>query len=802
MIKNYFKITLRNLVKNKSHTLINVGGLSVGILCALVIFLIIQFEFSFDTFHEDRENIYRVVRETNRFGEQSFDTGVPAPLPEAFENDFPEAEAVSIVDANFGAPVISAERSDGSIQRFKEENAAFVEQEYFGVFTYNWLAGNSESVLTRPNTVVVSRSFAAKLFGNENPLGKMLGLQTGNKYDLEITGVIEDPPSNSDLPFVVLASYSSASREGNTRANDDWDNTSSSRQCYIKLPDSVTADMVNARMDSFLGKYRDEEAVAEIDFFLQPLSEIHFDTRFGNYRNRVVANEMLMALALIGLFLLITACINFVNLNTAIAVKRSREVGVRKTLGGTKGQLVVRYLGETALVTFISLALALALTEWVLILVRSLMGLPLELNLLTNIPVLLFLAAVFIVTTLSAGLYPAFYISGFSPIEAIRGRISANYGEGLTLRRSLVVVQFVISQMLIIGTITISNQMNYFRNADMGFNKESLVEVPIPLNDQVRLDRFKNELRDEAGIRSVAYSNTSTASGNVWTGNYQLEDRDEIKEGRAHIKFGDENFIPTYGLEVLAGKNIVTSDTVNMYLVNEAFASETGYDGRYDELIGKYVDFWAGEAPIVGVVKNFHTTSLHEEIDPVLVTSRPLYFTAGIKIDMGQVQEALQSAENAFKAAFPDYVFEYTFLDQRMPDFYKRELLTARLMNIFTIIAIIIGCLGLFGLVSYMAATRTKEIGVRKVMGATVTDILKLFGKEFGLLTGISFLIAVPLAWFLMNSWLEDFAYRIDLGPELFILAFAATVFIVLMTVGVKSLNAATSNPVDSLRNE
>lgn len=802
MLKNYLKITFRNLVKNFTHTALNVGGLTIGILCALVIFLVIQYDLSFDKNHAGGDDIYRIVRETNQYGEISFDTGVPAPLPEAFENDFPGVEAVSIVDANFGTPVISAELDDGTVRRYKEEHAAFVEQAYFDIFTYRWLLGNRETALSRPNTVVISNSMSNKLFGNENPLGKTLVFQTGNKYDLEITGVIEDPPSNTDIPFVVLASYSTASREGNTRTNDDWDGTSSTRQCYLKLPSSMTASQVNSQMDDFLGKYRDDDAVAQIDYFLQPLSEIHFDTRFGNYSNRVVAVEILWALGLIGLFLLITACINFVNLNTAIAVKRSKEVGVRKTLGGTRGQLILRYLGETGLITLISVILALALSEWALSLVQSLMGLPLELNLLGNTPLKLFVAAIFISTTLTAGLYPAFYISAFNPIDAIRNRISASYREGITLRRTLVVVQFVISQVLIICTITISNQMNYFQSTDMGFDKDALVEVPIPVNDQNRLERFKNELSGESSIRSVAYSNTSTASGNVWSGTYGLEDSAEIKEGRAHVKFIDEQFLSTYGIELLAGSNVMRSDSINVFLANEAFARETGYDGKYEELMGKYVHFWGTKAPITGVVKNFHTTSLHQEIDPVLLATRPLYFTAGLKIDQQQTETALSHAENAFRVAFPEYVFDYSFLDQKVENFYKREQLMARLMNVFTVIAIVIGCLGLFGLVSYMAATRTKEIGVRKVMGATVKDILILFGKEFGLLVGMSFIIAIPIAWYMMSNWLADFAYRITLGPGLFALAFAATLLIVIITVGIKSLRTANINPVESLRSE
>jgi ABC-type antimicrobial peptide transport system permease subunit len=803
MLKNYLKIALRNLIKNKNHTLINVGGLTIGVVCALVIFLVIQFEYSFDTHHADGDRIYRVVHENNVYGNVGHDTGVPYPFSDAMRQDFPEVEALTIVDSNFGnEPVVSYQRESGDVRRFKAENAAFVHPDYFDLFTYRWGQGDAQSALERPNTAVITQSLARKLFENENPVGKVLTLQSGSKYDLEVTGVIQDPPRNTDLPFTLLASYDSATRSGAKRINDDWESTSSTVQCYLKLPESVSPEQINARMDTFLGKYRSEEAVKTIDYFLQPLGDLHFDTRFSNYSSRTVAREWLLALGLIGLFLLVTACINFVNLNTAIAVRRSREVGVRKALGGTRGQLAVHFLSETALIAMFSVLLAVGLTEMILSSLESVLGFALQLDLVANTGALLFLAGIFLFVTVAAGLYPAQYLSGFNPIEAIRNKISASYGEGLTLRRGLVVVQFAISQVLIICTIVISNQMEYFRTADMGFTKESVIEVPIPVREESQLELFKNQLEGQTSIRSISYSNTGTANGNVWGGNYKLKEDSVILEGNAQLKLTDARFLETYGLRLLAGENLVESDTVDRYLVNETFARETGYGGRYEDLVGKYVEMWGQVAPIVGVVNDFHTTALHEDLDPVIIATRPLYYLGGIRINMDQTQAALSHIESAYAAAFPDYVFEYTFLDDRIAEFYAQEQRTAQLMNFFTLIAILIGCLGLFGLISYMAATRTKEIGVRKVLGATVADILKMFYREFGLLVGLAFLLAAPIAWYLMSRWLADFAYRIELGPALFILAFGATALIVVLTVGFKSLQAASANPVESLRSE
>ncbi|MDX1618593.1 MAG: FtsX-like permease family protein, partial [Balneolaceae bacterium] len=469
---------------------------------------------------------------------------------------------------------------------------------------------------------------------------------------------------------------------------------------------------------------------------------------------------------------------------------------------GTRRQLAVHFLGETALVTLLTFVAALGAAEVAVQYLRPLLGYNLELNLYSNGLLALVLAALFIATTLAAGLYPALYMSGFNPIEAIRNKIGTSYGEGLTLRRTLVVLQFAIAQLLIISTIVISSQMEYFRTADMGFDKEAVVEVDIPVRDASKLEVFKSRLEGHSAIVSAAYSNTGTAHGNIWGGNYEVMVGDSLREGDAQIKFVEPEFLDTYGVELLAGTNIVRSDTVTQYLVNEEFARETGFGNRYADLIGRRVEMWGMEAPIGGVVEDFNTNSLHREIQPVLLASRIQYQLAGIKIAAGRSQEALDVIREAYEAAFPDYVFDYIFLDKRIENFYKKERQMAQVMDIFTVIAILIGCLGLFGLVSYMAATRRKEVSIRKVLGATLSDILLLFSKEFFLLVGLSFLLAAPLAWLAMSLWLSDFAYRIELGPGLFALAFAATLAIAVATVGYKSLRAASVNPVENLNSE
>lgn len=803
MLKNYLKIAIRKLIKNKSHTLINVGGLTIGVMCTVIIFLIIRYEFSFDNHHEDSDQIYRIVRQISSEDGISCDPATPKPLPVALRNDFPSYfEALTVVDQNYATPVLAAEQPDGVVNRFKEENTAFVEPGYFKLFNYQWLAGNPATALDRPNTAVISRALARKLFGDVNPVGRVVTLQTSNRYDLEITGMVQDPPPTTDIPFVLMASYTSVDRSGETRHNDNWGSVSTSVQTYFKLAEGVDATGLQQQLNAFLSRHINEETARVMDLNLQPLGELHFDTRYTTYTNRTVSKTSLMSLGLIGLFLLLAACINFINLNTAIAVRRSKEVGVRKVLGGTRLQLLWHFLGETALITFLSLATALGLTELLLPYFESVLGFSLDLNILNGTEWVLFAGSIWIIVSLAAGIYPALYLSGFSPIDAIRNRITARYGEGLLLRRSLVIVQFAIAQALVVCTIVIGSQMNYLQSASMGFEKEAIVEVPIPVREEIRLERFRSALTGHTAINSFGYSNTGTASNNLWAGTYRFETESEVKEDLAEVKMVDTGFMQAYGLELLAGEELMPSDTVRQYLVNEAFAKEVGYAGRYHELIGQPVEIWNRTAPVSGVVRDFNTRSLHDEINPVLISTRAQYYVAGIKIERQQTQQALNQIEQAFNDAFPDYVFEYEFLDESIARFYEQERQAARLMNLFTFVAILIGCLGLFGMVSYMAATRTKEIGVRKVLGATMVQIIGLLSKEFVLLVGISFLIAGPAAWYFMQRWLSGFAYRIEVGPGLFVIAFIGTLLITVLTIGYKSLRAAAINPSEILKSE
>ena len=799
MLKNYIKIAIRNLIKNKSYSAINIAGLSLGIVCAMLIFMIIRFDLSFDTFHQNRENTYRLVYEQKRFGETSFGVGVPYPLPETFRAEFSGVEYVSVVDMNISPSVMAVETPSGR-QKFNIDNLpgnyASVHQDYLNMFDVKWLLGNKQTALNRPGTIVLSKPVADILFGNQNPLGKTLILD-GSK-EMEVTGVMGEVPENTDLPFSILASF-----EIPDWGAENWGSVSSSSQVYFTLKTRVNPESIEAGLVDFVDKYEIEDQNEELTYHLQPLSELHFGEKYWNFSSRVVTEASLWALGLIGLFLLVTACINFINLNTAVAVQRSKEVGVRKVLGGTRFQLIVYFLIETAVITLIAIFFSLFLAELSSGFVESFLGYELVLSKLAG-DLFIFLTILLIAVTLAAGLYPAFVLSGYSPTEAIRNKIRASYGRGASLRKGLVVFQFAISQVLIISMIVMWNQMDYFSQVDMGFNKEAIVEVPVPDQEETTLEQFRQQLMKQTSILELTYSNTGTASENVWSSGYELYDSDQIRKGQAQVKFVDEHFTETYELEMVAGEDFkpTTSDSVTQILVNEAFAKSSGFGDDYNRLIGKEVETWSYHAPVTGIVKNFNTQSLHAPIQPVVMIVDDRYAITGIRINTANTGQALQQIEEAWSAAFPQYVFEYQFLDDTVREFYEDEQKGVQLINAFTVIAIIIGCLGLFGLISFMASTRTKEIGIRKVLGAATTDIIRIFSKEITVLILVAFILAAPVAYYLMSSWLTDFAYKIDLHFGFFLASLLATLGLAILTVGYRSLKAAFANPVESLQSE
>lgn len=795
MFKNYLITALRRLRYNRSYAVINVLGLALGMTCCLLIFLIIRHESGFDRFHRHFERIYRVVTDETINDKITHTSGSPIPFAAALRNDFPQIEKAAVSLYNQEG-LFSLER-EGQVRRFRENRGVvFVEPAFFEIFDFPWLIGDPNS-LAEPNTVALTEDLAAKFFPGEDPLGKTIRLDS--QIDLKITGVAKNPPAQSDFPFSAMISFKTAPQSGYDL--DSWGHLMSNVHTYLLLPPGESAQALESQFPAFTEKYYRDD-VARRRYRLQTLSDLHFNPRYGNYGDRTISKTTLWALGLIGFLLLLAACINFINMATAQALQRAREVGVRKVLGAFRGQLVGQFLGETFLIVLFAALFSLALTELLLPSLKTYLGLNIPFHPLQDARLLGFTAALAAAVTVLAGLYPALILSRFTPALALKNNPAAPASGAFNLRRALVIFQFIICQMLIIATIIVSWQLDYFRNKDLGFDQEAVVITPLPRNDAAVLSALRNELLRDSRIHNVSFSFSSAASGIRWDSNLQHTLNGAEEDFVSDLKFADASYLPVYGLKLVTGRNYTESDTISEWVVNETFARKLGL--APDEIVGKTLKLGSRPyLPVVGVVRDFNATSLHEEIRPCLLAARrQSYYEAGVKIDLHNAKEALRHIETCWNAAFPDFLYSYQFLDERVVRFYQEEQKTAQLFRVFSGTTIFIGCLGLLGLVSFMAARRTKEVGVRKVLGASVGNILMLFGKEFALLILIAFSVAAPAAYYVMNGWLQDFAYRIQVGAGVFALALGITALIAALTVGYKALRAALANPVESLRYE
>jgi len=794
MLKNYFTIALRTLSRYKSYTLINVLGLAAGITCCLLIFLVVRFELSFDRFHSKADRIYRVGTRFLRDGENSF-FGTPYPTAKALKADYPEVENATTID--FAQSGIIRVGDD----IYRENGLAYVEPSFFALFDYPWVAGNPEKALGQPNSVVLAETMARKYFGSAD--GSVLGktIRLDNQTDLQVTGVVQDFPTNTDLPFSILISFATL-RNPNGPDLESWTNVSWSTTNFVLLKSGQTADHLEKSMKDFIQKYSGEEMTTRRTYHFQPLKEIHSDPEFGNYNRRVFSKSTVMALTAIGIFLLLTACINFINLATAQAIKRAKEVGVRKVLGAVRGQLVNQFLGETFVLTLTAALLSLLLATFLLPPLERFLGTSINFRPSHDWAVFLFLVGVIPVISVLSGLYPAWILSGYKPVLAIKSKMGSYSTGGVLLRRGLIVFQFVVSQVLIIGLIVVSQQLNYFLNKPLGFNKEAVISANVPRTaTPPQLQTLRNRLASTPGVANASLALFTPSNEGGWFAPFNYEGSGTDQDMVVEMRPIDHTYVQTFGLELLAGHDLTERGDSSEILVNEAFIHQMNLQKPVDALNRKVSQF-GRTLTIVGVVKNFHSQSLRQEIGSVMMSKRPGVRIAGIKLASQQPKQTIAQIEKIWKTTFPEELFEYRFLDEQIANFYRNEERTTGLFRIFAGVAIFIGCLGLYGLVSFMAETRTKEIGIRKVLGASASNIMLLFSKEFTRLIMLAFLIAAPIAWYLMNNWLRDFSYKIAIGPGVFLLAVGLTLSIAALTVSYRTIRAALANPVKSLRAE
>ncbi len=804
MIKNYFTTSLRNLRRNWSFTVINVTGLTLGLACCLLIFFTVRHELNFDAYHKNADRLYRIVNHTKANGEKGYNPGMPLPALEALRNDFPEIKnQISCTYAIKESLISTVEK--GTKKKYIDPfyAVAFVGPEYFNLFDYTWLKGSAATSLKNPGSVVITEKQAIKYFGDADPMGKTI--RVNNHMDFIVTGLVADPPVTTSFPFTTMLSFSSLKEYGAFTNWDDWVSSYGGGQMYLMLPKAISEAQFEKQLLAFGKKYREPKEASEIDFVLQPVKDIHFTTQMSNYAGRSISKGMIWTMLLVGIFILVTACVNFVNLATAQALRRSKEVGVRKVLGSTRGQLLRQYFSETGVITFLSVVLALILAQAVLPYISDLLNIKSEGIWFVADPVVMaFLLALTILTTFLAGTYPAMIVSGYQPILALKGKMRSTGNGQNNLRRGLIVLQFTISQIVLIGTIVAYSQMKYFRTMDLGFEKDEIVNIPIPDNTHGQVEALQAKLAGEADIKSISFSAFSPMSQSNWQTGFKFENDTEFLDFTIVMRPADTAYVHTYGLELVAGRLYLPADTIREYVVNEAFVYKLGFKDP-KEILGKRMAIGGSDyrLPIVGVVKNFNTYSLHREIIPcVLTTLKNNYGLVSVKLSQKSDTEQLARIEKAWTSTFPDHLFRYTFFDEKLSSFYEKEEKLFSLFRILAGLAIFIGCLGLYGVVAFMAESRTKEMGVRKAIGASALNIFGLFSVDFVRLVIIALFIASPVAWYGMTEWLKDFNYKVDISWWIFAVTGLAVVLIALVTISFESIKAALMNPVRALRSE
>lgn len=809
MFKNYFKIAWRNLKRNKSYATINVTGLAIGVAACLLIFLVVQYQTSFDNYHANKDVIYRILNVSSGADGTHAGSGTPMPLVEGLKLDFPQIKQAANIMRNDGSHyTIGDVRNTGTFKKFKEDLAYYADPEFFKIFDFKWLAGDKNTALADPKTIVLSREEADKFFGDwHNAMGKTIHYE--NLRDLKVTGVFDDPPVNTDIPIKLAVSWITLIEKGGDLSGNaqDWISTFGDKNCYIILPSGISEKQLNNQLASFAKKHIPPPYNKNQIYQLQALRDMHYNTEVGVFSGHPFSKQLISVISLIGLFLLIIACVNFINLATAQAVNRSKEVGIRKVLGSNRYQLLLQFITETLIITLFAVLLGSIISLITLPMLNKLLEIHLSSNFLADGMVLLFLVAVVIGVTFLAGFYPALVLSGYNPLEALRNKINAGRASGISLRRVLVVAQFCIAQFLVIGTLVLIYQMDYFRTKSLGFNKDAVITVPFP-GDSVsrsRVNALKDQLLQQPGIKDISVSWSSPSDYNGWFSDFKFNNAAKQTDFSASLRWADPEFFGLYDIKFLAGGPYNKTDTVSGYVVNETLIHKLGITDP-KQAIGKNIMLWDDKklkARITGVVKDYNTASLRGVIPPVLMGPwKSRYSKLNIKIQPQNVKQTLAGIDNLWNKTFPEGVYEYQFLDKTIESFYRDEDKLSTLYKIFAGIAIFISCLGLYGMVSFMALQRTKEVGIRKTLGASVGHIVYLFSKEFTVLIIIAFAISAPIGYYFMHKWLQDYTYRITIGPDIFIVAILASVAIAWVSVGYKAVMAALANPVKSLRSE
>jgi putative ABC transport system permease protein len=800
MLSNFFRTAIRHLISNKGYAALNVLGLSVGLGCFMLIVLWSKDELSYDRFHSKADRIYRV---SGLFKDESgvYDQAVtPVPLGPALLSDLPEVEEAVRIDRNSNL-VRSGDK------QFIEYSIQGVDPSFFKVFDFKLLRGNPETALVAPYSLVVSESIARKYFGNEDPIGQSLRIfqydPDGNGADYKITGVVEDCPANSHIPYKMLFSFSTIAVYDARVTNNWFDN---GYYTYVLLKTNATASDLESKFPALVEKYMGKgmkEYRMKYDYFLTPLTDIHLKS---NLRYELAENGSMTYVVIfsaIGLIVLLLACINYVNLSTAYSADRFKEVGVRRVLGAFRRQVIMQYLVESWLVSLCAMVLCVGWIELVRPLFEQLTGRPVVGLYVPSSLFLLF--GIASAAGLLSGIYPAVVLSALKPANILKGQLRRGTS-GVWLQKGLVVLQYSATIILISGILIVKDQLDYINEKDLGFNKENLLIMGVNGSREVMrgYDGFANEVMSRPQFKGITRSNTSLGGG-LGNSTAESESADGKRTNATIYNFRvDHDFVTTYQLKLVAGRDFIpgsANDSSRAFIVNEAATRQFGYRDPA-QAIGKYFSMGGKQGEIIGVVRDFHYNSLQHAIEPSAFTLLRFGFSrVSVRME-GDAQENITQLTSMWKAHFPESIVDFSFADEGIEQRYQSERRFSSIFLVFAVVSMAIACLGLFALVSYHVERRAKEIGIRKVLGASVASIMSMLSREFLLLIVISGFVAIPVAAYFMGQWLQGFAYRIDLGAPVFLQAGLFTLSIAFLTIATKAIRSAMNNPVDALKSE
>ncbi len=806
MLKNYITVALRNLSRHKVFSFINILGLAIGLACCITIFLFVQDEFRYDTFHTNADRIYRVVNSRMRESGKDYIASTPPAFGPTLQRDFAEVkQMVRFFDMR--SPLITYGE-----KKFFEPDFLLADSTVLDVFTLPLVKGNPQTALKDKYSLIITQSVASKYFGNEDPIGKILTVDGEMKFT--VTGVMQDLPVHSHLKLNVLGNFNVLKDIVGESRLQSW--VWHQIYTYILLEENYQVAQLEVKLPAFVQTHASEVTAkmnTKYSIGLQALTDIHLHS--SQLEHDIVQKgdiQYVYAFSAIALFALVIACFNFMNLSTARSAGRAKEVGLRKVVGAGRPQLIAQFIGESILLVSIAMVMAFFLVFLTLPIFNNFSGKQLQLLSMVDTVTILGVLAIILLVGLIAGSYPAFFLSAFQPVKVLKGELRSVHG-GYSLRQTLVVLQFAISTVLIIGTTIVFRQLNYIQNTNLGFSKEQLVSLPIRNADMRRnYEGIKNELLQNPAITgaTACYG----LPGGMFAGDGVLIPG-RTTDYSINMFLVDHTYIPTLEMQLIAGRNFSKeygTDAENAYILNETAVKDLGW-GTPEEALNKEIHWkkWENNAVsdslkrgrVIGVVKDFHYKSLHQEIEPlVLHIYQDAYTSIVVKVRPQNMKATLNFLESKWTSLDAQWPFEYTLLDQQFAKSYEAEQIFSKVFTTFTLLSIFIACLGLFGLASFTASQRSKEIGIRKVLGASVPGIVFLLSRDFLKLVLLALIIAIPFAWYAMSGWLQDFAYRINMDWWIFALAGITALIIALFTVSFQSIKAALANPMKSLRNE